>query len=102
LFRILYLKSIDVRTKRTFLLMKTRSNALGHEQTNQMKQTFDRRTMFNEGDVEDDTSFYIQKNETLQLKTVSGYNKHANVAEQKTSTNREPFGNFSFCSKNFS
>jgi hypothetical protein len=45
--------------------------------------------MLNE-DEEDDVSFYVQKNESTLLKSVSGLNIHGNLAEDRIKTNREP------------
>ena len=44
--------------------------------------------MLNE-EEEDDVSFYVQKNESTMLKSVSGLNTYGNLADERIKTNRE-------------
>lgn len=46
--------------------------------------------MLNEGEEEDDVSFYIQKNEPSMLKSISGSNTYGNLAEERIKSDREP------------
>jgi hypothetical protein len=46
--------------------------------------------MLNNEEEEDDTSFYIQKNKSTMLKTVSGLSTYRSCAEERIRINREP------------
>ena len=46
--------------------------------------------MLNNEEEEDDTSFYVQKNKSTMLKTVSGLSTYRNNADERIRTNREP------------